>query len=105
MTACSAQNRAEKTRDCAGAGMTAAALQALQKRIRFDAPSMAACLGIPYQTYRNYRYGANAIPAHVERAALELERFERECDAAREADGVAVIDRQFPHGIPSEVIE
>lgn len=80
-------------------------LQALQKRIRFNAPSMAACLDIPYQTYRNYLYGANAIPASVERAALDLERFERECDSAREAAGVAVIDRQFPHGIPSEVRE
>jgi hypothetical protein len=85
--------------------VTAAELRDLQQRIKFDAPTMASCLGIPYQTFRNYIYGANAIPAGVERAALALEVFERECDAARAADGVAAIELQFPHGIPSEVCD
>ena len=77
-------------------------LQAIQKRIRFNAPSMAACLGIPYQTYRNYLYGANAIPASVERAALALEAFEKECDAKREAETEDLLRREYPGGIPSE---
>ena len=82
--------------------MTANDLKNVQQRIKFDAPSMAACLGIPYQTYRNYLYGANAIPASVERAALALEEFERECDTAREAETEDLLQRQFPGGIPSE---
>lgn len=55
--------------------MTHTELKDLQDRIKFDAPSMAACLGVPYQTYRNYLYGVNAIPANIERAARELEQI------------------------------
>jgi hypothetical protein len=85
--------------------MTAAELRDLQQRIKFDAPTMAACLGIDYDQYRRYYYGRAVIPAGVARAALALEVFERECDAARAADGVAAIELQFPHGIPSEVCD
>jgi hypothetical protein len=52
--------------------VTANELKDIQHQIKFDAPSMAACLGVPYHTFRNYIYGENEIPAKVERAALEL---------------------------------
>jgi hypothetical protein len=50
-------------------------LRDIQERIRFDAPSMAACLGITPRAYRNYLYDARQIPPHIARAALELEQI------------------------------
>ena len=55
--------------------MTVFELRAIQKRINFDAPSMAACLGVDREQYRRYYYGHAAIPANIERAALELEQI------------------------------
>ena len=85
--------------------MTAKELKSLQDRIKFDAPSMAASLEIPYQTYRNYIYGANAIPEAIERKALEIEK----ADIAFMKELPARVDervkREFPNGIMSEVWE
>lgn len=50
-------------------------LRAIQKRINFDAPSMAACLGVDHEQYRRYYYGHATIPTNIERAALELEQI------------------------------
>lgn len=63
--------------------MTAQELKDLQNRIKFDAPSAAKCMGIHYETYRGYLYGHSPIPAHVERAALELEHIEQQLNKIR----------------------
>ena len=82
--------------------MEAQELRDLRHRIKFDMRSTALCLGIPPSTYQRYEDGTARVPDRIERAALALEEFEKECDAKREADGVALLDRQFPGGIPSE---
>lgn len=85
--------------------MTHTQLKQIQQNIKFDAPSMALCLGIPYHTYRNYIYGANAIPESVERAALELEQINIQFSATMQERVAARIDREFPHGFASEIID
>jgi hypothetical protein len=83
--------------------MTAQELKQLQQRIKFDAPSMAICFGIPYHTYRNYLYGENAIPANIERAALELESINKNFIAEAPGRIDERINREFPYGVPSEL--
>ena len=85
--------------------MKAQDLKDLQQRIKFDAPSMASCLGVPYHTYRNYLYGENAIPANIERAALDLENINKNFIAGAPARIDERIKREFPYGIMSEVSE
>ena len=83
--------------------MTSEELRNIRHRIKFDMRSMASCLGLrSCSTYQRYEDGTAKVPASVERAALALEEFEKECDAKREAEGVALLERQFPGGIPSE---
>jgi hypothetical protein len=83
--------------------MNAVELKQLQYEIRFDAPSMACCLGVPYQTYRNYIYGINKIPPAVQRAALELEQINKTFMVEAVARIDARIAKDHPHGIISEV--
>jgi hypothetical protein len=83
--------------------MTAEMLRSIQEEIKFDAPSMAASLGVTIRAYRNYLYGANAIPDVVDRNALELLHINREFIRTAPARIDARIDREFPHGILSEV--
>lgn len=86
--------------------MTNTELKELQQRIKFDAPSMALCLGIPYHTYRNYYFGSNKIPANIERAARELEQINITFIEERYKPGGEFdreIDRMHPNGIISEV--
>ena len=83
--------------------MTSEELRNIRHRIKFDMRSMASCLGFSsHSTYQRYEDGTAKVPASVERAALALEEFEKECDAKREAEGVELLERQFPGGIPSE---
>lgn len=69
--------------------MTNLDLQALQDRIKFDAVSMACCLGISHDQYRHYLYGHSKIPANIERAAMELE----------------AVNTEFMSGLPKRVDE
>lgn len=55
--------------------MTAADLRSLQERIKFDGPSLATCLGIPYEQFRRYKSGHTAIPEAVERRLKEIEQI------------------------------
>ena len=83
--------------------MTSEELRNIRHRIKFDMRSMASSLGLrSCSTYQRYEDGTARVPEKIAHAALALEEFERECDAARAADGVALLDRQFPGGIPSE---
>ena len=83
--------------------MTSEELRNIRHRIKFDMRSMASSLGLrSCSTYQRYEDGTARVPEKIAHAALALEEFERECDAAREADGVALLDRQFPGGIQSE---
>lgn len=86
--------------------MTHTDLQQIQERIKFDAPAMAACLGVPYDTYRHFYYGHTKIPANVERAALELEQINATFMADRYSPGGALdreLNQLYPRGIMSEV--
>lgn len=85
--------------------MTNLELQTIQRQIKFDAPSMAACLGISYDQYRRYYYGAVQIPESIERAVMELVAIEKEFDIQREKESLAFLEKHYPHGIPSEAIE
>jgi len=85
--------------------MTNIELKQIQDRIKFDAPSMALCMGIPYQTYRNYLYGASSIPPQIERAALELEQINKQFLSAAPARIDARIASDFPHGFMGEACE
>ena len=84
--------------------MTHIELKSIQEEIKFDAPSMAACLGVSVRCYRNYLYGVNAIPPAVERAVLELRQINvtfiaemgERIDNRLQAEG-------FGAGIPREV--
>lgn len=83
--------------------MTSEELRNLRHRIKFDMRSMALCLGFSsHSTYQRYEDGTARVPAHIARAALALEEFERECDAARAAETEDLLRREFPGGIPSE---
>ena len=83
--------------------MTREELRNIRHRIKFDMRSMALCLGFSsHSTYQRYEDGTAKVPASVERAALALEAFEKECDAKREAETEDLLRREFPRGIPSE---
>ena len=58
--------------------MTNLELKALRQRIKFDMRSLAACLELPLSTYQRYEDGSAKVPAAVGRAAIELERRDRE---------------------------
>lgn len=77
-------------------------LQEIQKRIGFDAPSMAAALMIPYDHYRHMYYGQQRIPEPVIKSARELEQAQIEFMNSLPAKLGNMIDRQFPNGIISE---
>ena len=84
--------------------MTSEELRNIRHRIKFDMRSMASCLGLrSCSTYQRYEDGTARVPEKIARAALALEEFERECDAAREAETEDLLRREFPGGIPSEV--
>jgi hypothetical protein len=83
--------------------MTNIELQQLQKRIKFDAPSMALCMGIDYEKYRRFYYGHTVIPVNIERAALELEQIQKEFDIVRAKEHCQFLDTHYPRGIMSEV--
>ncbi len=74
--------------------MTKEALRDLRHRIKFDMRSMAECLGIPHTTLQRYEDGSAAVPDHVERAALELERINTEFMAGLPAR----VDARIPKG-------
>ena len=81
--------------------MTHTELQSIQKEIKFDCPSMAAVLGMPYNTYKNYYYNCNAIPEQIARKVLEIKQINitfMEELPARVDDRVS---RQFPFGFLS----
>lgn len=86
--------------------MTATELQELQERIKFDSPSMSACLGINYEQYRRYYYGHTEIPTTVERAALELETINVVFMQERYSPGGSFdreLSKKYPFGIRSEI--
>ena len=83
--------------------MTSAELRNIRHRIKFDMRSMALCLGFSsHSTYQRYEDGTAKVPEKIACAALALEAFERECDAAREAETEDLLRKEFPRGIPSE---
>ena len=83
--------------------MTHLELQSIQKEIKFDAPSMAAVLGIPYNTYKNYYYNVNAIPEEIAAKVLVIrDRNIRHRDEAP-ARIEAAIQKYHPFGIISDV--
>lgn len=84
--------------------MTSTQLRELQDRIKFDAPSIAACLGLTLHCYRKYLYGENPIPEMVIRHALELENINTLFMSELPARVDAAVDKEFPHGIMSEFI-
>ena len=83
--------------------MTASDLQSIQKEIKFDCPSMAACLGIPYNTYKNYYYGVNEIPEQIAAKVSEIRRINLEFSATMPERIDAAITKYHPYGIISEV--
>jgi hypothetical protein len=85
--------------------VTSQELQALQARIKFDSPSMASCMGIPYTTYKNYiyEYMNKHIPAHAERAALELEQIQKTFDVQRDEEYCRFLDAKYPQGFGEPV--
>lgn len=67
---------------------------------------MAQALDLPYRTFQDYVYGKRKIPDHVAMAALDLilgdeQYMQRRYSPGGEFD--QVLDREFPHGIMSEV--
>lgn len=80
--------------------MTSQDLQALQERIKFDAVSMSKCMGVPYNTYRNYlyEYVDKHIPAKAERAALELEQIQKTFDIQRDEDYCEFLNEKYSQG-------
>ena len=62
-------------------------LRNLRIRIKFGMSDMALCCGCPLSTYARYEDGTAAVPAGIERAALELE----------------TINREFMEGLPGRV--
>lgn len=85
--------------------MDAKELQALQERVKFDAPSMAAVLGVPYSQYRHFYFGHTKIPPQVERAARELELINKTFMSDRYAPGGSFdqeLNQLYPQGIMSE---
>lgn len=85
--------------------MEATELREIQKRVKFDAPSMAVSLGLDYEQYRRYLYGTAAIPQSVADLAVQFEIIQKEQDEKRDRDFCAYLDRHYPNGIISEVID
>jgi hypothetical protein len=77
-------------------------LRQIREAVKFDLPSMAAVLGLPYTTYRNYEYGHRPVPDDVIAAARQFQKDDRTVmrDIRRMIE--KNIDRQYPQGIPSE---
>ena len=58
--------------------MTATDLRNLRQKIGFSMSDIAACLGVPKSTYQRYEDGSSAVPANIERAAMELQQINDE---------------------------
>lgn len=85
--------------------MTAKDLKDIQDRIKFDGPSMSTVLGVPYEQYRRFIYGAAEIPEKVARAALELEAIEKQFDISRDMEYCRFLEKSYPQGIVSDRFE
>jgi hypothetical protein len=83
--------------------MTVFELRNAQTRIKFDGPSMAACLGISHDQYRRYYYGHAEIPSQVARAVLELEQIQKTFDVQRDAEYCEYLNKKYPSGIGERV--
>lgn len=81
--------------------MTHHELQSIQKEIKFDAPSMSACLGIPYNTYKNYYFNCNVIPEQIARKVLEIRQINITFIEELPARVDERIKKQFPYGFLS----
>jgi len=82
--------------------MKAEELRAIQDDLKFDAPTIAILLCIPYNTYRNYIYGENAIPEDFAKRVLDLQKREKQLDERRLSDYDEFLNKSFPHGFLSE---
>ena len=80
-------------------------LKAIQEQIKFDGPAMSVSLGIAYEQYRRYLYGAAEIPEEVARAAQELVIIEQQFDVSRDREYCRFLDHHYPQGIVSECVE
>jgi len=58
--------------------MTHQELKTLRKNVKFSMDDMALCIGVPKSTYQRYEDGTAAIPARIERAALEIQNINTE---------------------------
>lgn len=83
--------------------MTSEELQAIQKEIKFDCPSMSAVLGVLYNTYKNYYYGVNEIPEQVARKVLEIRDINLAFSAGMAARIDERIEKLHPRGFMSEM--
>ena len=82
--------------------MTHTDLQSIQKEIKFDCPSMSAVLGVPYNTYKNYYYGVNAIDEQLARKVLEVRQINITFSAGMADRIEANINKLHPRGFMSE---
>ena len=57
--------------------MTFLDLQAIQKEINLDAPTMAILCEVPYDTWKNYLYGVNSIPVSLIPKIMDVYYFNK----------------------------
>lgn len=83
--------------------MTADEFKNAQDSLKYSTADVVAALRTPYRTILDYRAGKSRIPGAVEVALELLQQRDRwvmdKLDRRREER----INRDFPHGIPSEV--
>lgn len=84
--------------------MTAQELKKIETDIKFDAESMAVCLGLTTHCYRKYIYEENPIPERVARAALELVQIQKTFDIQRDLDYCAFLNAKYPQGFGEKVV-
>lgn len=85
-----------------GTQMSGAELKQLRLEMGIGACGMYRILGLPRRTYQDYEAGRRGIPEHVAIAARAAHQRERSFMASLSDRIAAAIDRDYPHGIPSE---
>lgn len=82
--------------------MTHTDLQQIQNEMCLDARSMAIVCGIPYDTYQSLRHGRRAITEESAGKILAARQRNRETMNSIIRRVHTRVERDFPHGIPSE---
>jgi len=80
-------------------------MKAIRQNMGFSLRDLAAVTGIKYRTLQDYEGGQRKIPETVAKRLLAEQVKEQQIKAELIAAQEARLDREFPNGFASEIVE